>query len=147
MGGGAGGGKRLDQGASAEASRGRAAGGSSRACRKRQVALDLCFNCERDGHCHGWGPNFPYRYFNSEQEHHETLHACGVQAQRLLTKLLDGRYHNVRPEYAERLANYLDDLPKTAEDGSVLVADGDILNLRSDFEADFEVLPTRSLPI
>ena len=87
--------------------------------------------------------SFPfYPYFNSEQEHHETLHACGVQAQRLLTKLLDGRYHNVRPEYAERLANYLDDLPKTAEDGSVLVAYGDILNLRSDFEADFEVLPT-----
>ncbi len=87
--------------------------------------------------------SFPfYPYFNSEREHRETLHACGVQAQRLLKKLLDGQYHNVRPEYAERLANYLDDLPTTAEGGSILLAYGDILNLRSDFEADFEVLPT-----
>jgi hypothetical protein len=59
-----------------------------------------------------------------------------------LTKLLDGQYHNVRSEYAERLANYLDDLPKTADGGSILLAYCDILNLRSDFEADFEALPT-----
>jgi hypothetical protein len=87
--------------------------------------------------------SFPfYPYFNSEEEHRETLNVCRVGAARLLMKLQAGRYHNVRPEYAERLADYLDDLPKTAEGGSVLLAYDDILNLRSDFEADFDALPT-----
>ena len=145
MGQGSDGGQRMDQGASAEVAGPHAPGRSSRACRKRRVALGLCFKCERDSHCHRYGDqSFPfYPYFNSDRlEHRETLHACGVQAQRLLKKLLDGQYHNVRPEYAERLANYLDDLPTTAEGGSILLAYGDILNLRFGFEADFEVLPT-----
>ncbi len=85
---------------------------------------------------------FPfYPYFNSEEEHRETLDLCRIGAERLLKKLLAGRYHNVRPEYAERLVDYLDDLPKTADGGSILLAYDDILNLRSDFEADVECLP------
>jgi hypothetical protein len=87
--------------------------------------------------------SFPYYpYFNSEEEHRETLNVCRLGAARLLEKLQAGRYHNARPEYAERLADYLGDLPKTAEGGSILLAYDDILNLRSDFEADFDVLPT-----
>ncbi len=86
---------------------------------------------------------FPYYpFFNSEQEHRQTLEVCRVGAQRVLNKLRAGRYHNVRPEYAERLTNYLDDLPDTAQGGSILLAYDNVLNLRSDLEADIDTLPT-----
>ena len=66
--------------------------------------------------------SFPfYPYFNSEKEHSETLDACRVGAARLLKKLQAGRYHNVRLEYTERLTDYLEDLPQTAEGGSIFL--------------------------
>jgi hypothetical protein len=83
-----------------------------------------------------------YPSFNSEQEHRQTLEVCWVGAEKLLKKLQAGRYHNVRQEYMERLEDYLQNLPKIAAAGNILLAYDEILNLRSDFAADVEILPT-----
>ena len=90
------------------------------------------------------GPeSFPfYPFFNSEQEHGQTLEVCRVGAEKLLRRLRAGQYHNVRREYRERLEDYLQNLPKTTRQGNILLAYDDILNLRSDFAAEVNELPT-----
>jgi hypothetical protein len=89
------------------------------------------------------GPeSFPfYPFFNSEQEHRETLEVCQVGAAKLLKKLQNRRYDNVRREYRERLEDYLQNLPRTTGAGNILLAYDDILNLRSDFAAETDTLP------
>ncbi len=87
--------------------------------------------------------SFPfYPFFNSEQEHRQTMEVCRVGAEKLLKKLQNRRYDNVRPEYRERLEAYLQNLPRTTASGNILLAYDEILNLRSDFAADVKTLPT-----
>ena len=87
--------------------------------------------------------NLPfYRFFKSEEEHRHSLERCRVSAERLLETLGDGRYGNaVRREYAERLRYYLNDLPKIAGVGNILLADDEVRVLHAMFAQDAELLP------
>ncbi len=85
--------------------------------------------------------NLPfYRYFSSEEDHRHTLEACRVGGERLLKALREGRY-NARPEYGDALEYYLDDLPKTAGAGNILLANDQIRILHAMFLADAAMLP------
>ncbi len=77
--------------------------------------------------------NLPfYSFFSSEEDHRHTLEACRVSAERLLKDLREGSYGNaVRWEYSKRLKYYLDDLPKTAGAGNILLANDQIVVLRA----------------
>jgi hypothetical protein len=84
--------------------------------------------------------NLPdYRHFSSEEDHRYALQACRVGCERLLKALRDGRY-NARPEYGEALEYYLDDLPKTAGAGNILLANNQARILHDMFLADAAVL-------
>ena len=84
--------------------------------------------------------NLPfYPHFSSEEDHRRALEACRVGGERLLKALRAGRY-NARPEYGEALAYYLDDLPKTAGAGNILLANDQVRILHDMFLADVEVL-------
>ena len=89
------------------------------------------------------GPeSFPfYSFFNGEQEHRQTLEVCRVGAEKLLKKLQNRRYDNVRQEYRERLEDYLQNLPRTTAAGNILLAYDETLDLRSDFAAETDTLP------
>jgi hypothetical protein len=82
-------------------------------------------------------PFFPY--FSSEEDHRHALEACRVGGERLLKALRDGRY-NARNEYGEALEYYLDDLPKTAGAGNILLANDQVRILHGMFLADGAVL-------
>jgi len=85
--------------------------------------------------------NLPdYRHFSSEEDHRRALEACRVGGERLLKALRDGRY-NARPEYGEALEYYLDDLPKTAGAGNILLANDQVRILHAMFLADAAMLP------
>jgi len=85
--------------------------------------------------------NLPfYPHFSSEEEHRRALEACRVGAERLLKALRRGRY-NARPEYAEALEYYLDDLPQTAGAGNILNANDQVRILHAMFLADAAMLP------
>jgi hypothetical protein len=81
-----------------------------------------------------------FPHFRSEEDHRHTLEACRLGAERLLRTLREGRY-NIRREYAEALQFYLDDLPKTAGAGNILLAHDHALDLRKLFLADADQLP------
>ena len=57
-----------------------------------------------------------------------------------MNALRDGRY-NARPEYGEALEYYLDDLPKTAGAGNILLANDQVRILHAMFLADAAMLP------
>jgi hypothetical protein len=85
--------------------------------------------------------NLPfYPHFSSEEDHRRALEACRVGGERLLKALRDGRY-NARPEYGEALEYYLDDLPKTAGAGNILLANDQVRILHAMFLADAAMLP------
>ena len=85
--------------------------------------------------------NLPdYRNFSSEEDHRRALEACRIGGERLLKALRDGRY-NARPEYGETLEYYLDDLPKTAGAGNILLANDQVRILHAMFLADAAMLP------
>ena len=85
--------------------------------------------------------NLPfYPHFSSEQDHRHALEAARVGGERLLKALRDGRY-NARPEYGEALEYYLDDLPKTAGAGNILLANDQVRILHAMFLADAAMLP------
>jgi hypothetical protein len=85
--------------------------------------------------------NLPfYLHFSSEEDHRKALEVCRVGGGRLLKSLNDGRY-NARKEYGEALEYYLDDLPKTAGAGNILLANDEIRILHAMFIADAEMLP------
>ncbi len=85
--------------------------------------------------------NLPfYPHFSSEEDHRHALEACRIGGERLLKALRDGRY-NARPEYGEALEYYLDDLPKTAGVGNILLANDQIRILHAMFLADAPMLP------
>jgi TIR domain len=85
--------------------------------------------------------NLPfYPHFSSEGDHRRALEACRVGGERLLKALRGGRY-NARPEYGEALEYYLDDLPKTAGTGNILLANDQVRNLHSMFLAEARDLP------
>ncbi len=77
--------------------------------------------------------NLPfYSFFSSEEDHRHTLDACRVSAERLLKDLREGSYGNaVRLEYSKRLKYYLEDLPKTAGEGNILLANDQVVVLRA----------------
>jgi hypothetical protein len=84
--------------------------------------------------------NLPfYPHFSSEEDHRRALEASRVGGERLLKALRAGRY-NARPEYGEALEYYLDDLPKTAGAGNILLANNQVRILHDMFLADVEVL-------
>jgi hypothetical protein len=84
--------------------------------------------------------NLPfYPHFSSEEDHRRALEACRVGGQRLLKALRDGRY-NARREYGEALEYYLDDLPKTAGAGNILLAHDQVRILHDMFMADVAML-------
>jgi hypothetical protein len=84
--------------------------------------------------------NLPdYRHFSSEEDHRHALEACRIGGERLLKALGDGRY-NARPEYGEALEYYLDDLPKTAGGGNILLANDQVRILHAMFLADAATL-------
>jgi len=84
--------------------------------------------------------NLPfYPHFSSEEEHRRALEACRLGGERLLKTLRGGRY-NARPEYGEALEYYLDDLPKTAGAGNILLANDQIRILHAMFLADAAIL-------
>jgi len=84
--------------------------------------------------------NLPdYRHFSSEEDHRHALEACRVGGERLLKSLRDRRY-NARPEYGEALEYYLDDLPKTAGEGNILLANDQVRILHNMFLADAATL-------
>jgi len=86
--------------------------------------------------------NLPfYPFFTSEEDHRHSLEACRVGAERLLKSLSEGRFHNVRPEYAETLAYYVEDLPKTAGTGNILLAYDQVIVLHAMFAQDADQLP------
>ena len=60
---------------------------------------------------------------------------CRIGGERLLKALNDGRY-NARREYREALEYYLDDLPKTAGAGNILLANDQVRILHAMFLAD-----------
>ena len=88
--------------------------------------------------------NLPfYRFFKSEEEHRQSLERCRASAERLLESLGDGRYGNaVRREYAERLRYYINDLPKIAGVGNIMLADDEVRVLYAMFVQDAEALPS-----
>jgi hypothetical protein len=88
------------------------------------------------------GPqNLPfYPHFSSEEDHRHALEACRLGAERLLKALRDGRY-NARKEYGEALEYYLDDLPKTAGAGNILLANDQVRILHAMFLAEARDLP------
>jgi len=88
------------------------------------------------------GPqNLPfYPYFSSEEDHRRALEACRLGGERLLKALRGGRY-NTRPEYGEALEYYLNDLPKTAGAGDILLANDQVRILHAMFLADAVMLP------
>ena len=59
----------------------------------------------------------------------------------MLKALRDGRYYNARPEYREALEYYLDDLPKTAGAGNIMLANDQVRMLHAMFLADAAFLP------
>jgi hypothetical protein len=84
--------------------------------------------------------NLPdYRHFSSEEDHQRALETCRVGGQRLLKALRDGRY-NARAEFGEALEYYLDDLPKTAGSGNILLANDQVRILHDMFLADAAML-------
>ncbi len=85
--------------------------------------------------------NLPfYPHFSSEEDHRRALEAARVGGERLLKALRDGRY-NARPEYGEALEYYLEDLPKTAGAGNILLANDQIRILHAMLLADADTLP------
>ena len=80
------------------------------------------------------------RTFPARRTIGSALEACRVGAERLLKALRDGRY-NARPEYGEALEYYLDDLPKTAGAGNILLANDQVRILHAMFLADAAMLP------
>jgi hypothetical protein len=85
--------------------------------------------------------NLPfYPHFSSEEDHRRALEACRLGGERLLKALRDGRY-NARAEYGEALEYYLDDLPKTAGAGNILLANDQARILHAMFLADAATLP------
>jgi hypothetical protein len=85
--------------------------------------------------------NLPfYPHFSSEEDHRRALEACRVGGERVLKALRDGRY-NARKEYGEALEYYLDDLPKTAGAGNILLANDQARILHDMFLADAAMLP------
>jgi hypothetical protein len=84
--------------------------------------------------------NLPfYPHFTSEEDHRGALETCRVGGERLLKALRDGRY-NARSEYGEALEYYLDDLPRTAGAGNILLANDQIRILHAMFLADAAML-------
>ena len=84
--------------------------------------------------------NLPfYPHFSSEEEHRYALEACRLGGERALKTLRSGRY-NARPEYGEALEYYLDDLPKAAGAGNILLANDQIRILHAMFLADAAML-------
>jgi hypothetical protein len=84
--------------------------------------------------------NLPfYSHFSSEEEHRHALEVCRKGGERLLKALRDRRY-NARPEYGEALEYYVDDLPKTAGAGNILLANDQVRILHDMFLADAEML-------
>jgi hypothetical protein len=75
--------------------------------------------------------NLPfYRFISSEEDHRQTLEACRVGAERLLKDLRESSYGNaVRREYSRSLEYYLEDLPRTAGAGNILLANDQIVVL------------------
>jgi hypothetical protein len=103
---------------------------------------------------YGWNPklrveviagaqNLPfYRFFRSEEEHRKTLESCRIGADRLLKSLRDRNYGNSVPRaYAERLAYYVEDLPRAAGVGNILLANDQGRILHDMFLADADMLP------
>jgi TIR domain len=88
------------------------------------------------------GPsNLPfYLHVSSEEDHRRALETARVGGERLLKALRDGRY-NARKEYGEALEYYLDDLPKTAGTGNILLANDQVRILHAMFLADAAMLP------
>ncbi len=85
--------------------------------------------------------NLPfYPHFSSEEDHRRALETCRIGGERLLKALRGGRF-NARPEYGEALEYYLDDLPKTAGAGNILLANDQIRILHAMFLADAAMLP------
>jgi hypothetical protein len=86
--------------------------------------------------------NLPfYPHFSSEGDHRHALEACRLGAERLLKALHEGRYGNtVKREYRETLEYYLNDLPKTAGEGNILLANDQIRVLHAMFLVD-DMLP------
>jgi hypothetical protein len=85
--------------------------------------------------------NLPsYPFFSSEEDHQKTLQVCRIEAERLRKALKQSRY-NVRPEYAERLDYYLEDLPTQPGTGNILLAYDQIRVLHAMFAQDVDVLP------
>ena len=85
--------------------------------------------------------NLPfYPHFSSEEDHRRALEACMVGGERVLKALRDGRY-NARREYGEALEYYLEDLPKTAGSGNILLANDQVRILHAMFLADAAMLP------
>jgi hypothetical protein len=84
--------------------------------------------------------NLPdYRHFSSEEDHRRVLDACRIGGERLVKSLRSGRY-NARPEYGEAVEYYLDDLPKTAGAGNILLANSQARILHDMFLADADTL-------
>ena len=84
--------------------------------------------------------NLPfYPHFSSEEDHRRALEACRVGGERLLKSLRGGRF-NARPEYGESLEYYLNDLPKTAGAGNILLANDQVRILHAMFLADAAML-------
>ena len=84
--------------------------------------------------------NLPdYRHSSSEEDHRHALEACRVGGERLLKALRGGRY-NARKEYGEALEYYLNDLPKTAGAGNILLANDQVRVLHDMFLADATTL-------
>jgi hypothetical protein len=85
--------------------------------------------------------NLPfYPHFSSEEEHRHAPEVCHVGAERLKKSLSEGAY-NVRREYSESLAYYLEDPPKSAGSGSILLANDRVRILHAMFIAEADVLP------
>jgi hypothetical protein len=81
-------------------------------------------------------------HLSSEQDHRHALEACRIGGERLLKALRD-RCYNARKEYAEALEYYLDDLPRTAGTGNILLANDQVRILHAMFLADAATLPER----
>jgi hypothetical protein len=77
--------------------------------------------------------NLPFfRFSSSEEDHRQTLEACTIGAERLLRDLREASYGNaVRSEYSKKLEYYLDDLPRAAGTGNILLANDQIVVLRA----------------
>ncbi len=82
-------------------------------------------------------PNFPYP--TSQGDHARRLEAARTLAGDVVAALSDTRY-NARREYLDYLRNYVARLPHSAEDGDMLLADGQMRGLEHLFGADAEML-------